>query len=79
MALLLGKCDLDIHVPSGSPRAKLDHLADELYERVVVCNLWDPPDRYMSNIMTNLETQGSLSPPLKAGGCRSWRYSGARV
>jgi len=61
MALLLGKYDLDIHVPSGSLRAKLDHLVDELYERVVVCNLWDPPDRYMCNIMTNLET-GEFEP-----------------
>jgi len=58
MALLLGKYDSGVHAPcSGTFREQLDHLVDELSERIVVCALWDPPDRYMSNIMINVETR----------------------
>lgn len=57
MALLLGKYDSNINLTSGNVRAQLDHLVDELFERVVVCALLDPPDKHMSCFMFNVDTQ----------------------
>jgi hypothetical protein len=58
MALLIGKYDAGTGgLASGSPRQQVDELVDELCERIVVCALWDPPSRYLNNLMINLDTR----------------------
>lgn len=58
MALLLGKYDSNVSLASsGNVRAQLDWLVDELFERVTVCALLDPPPRHMSCFMINVDTQ----------------------
>jgi hypothetical protein len=37
-------------------RQQLDFLVDELFERVVVCALLDPPKKHMSCFMFNVDT-----------------------
>lgn len=58
MALLICKYDADIICPtSGSPRDQLDALVDELFELVIIYGLWEPPSRYFSNLMVNMDTK----------------------
>jgi hypothetical protein len=56
MALLLSKYDSNVTLKTGNVRQQLDHLVDELFERVTVCALLDPPQKYMSCFMLNVET-----------------------
>lgn len=45
-----------INMTTGNAKAQLDKLVDDLLERIFVCGLWDPPARYMSNVMINMDT-----------------------
>jgi len=56
MALLLGKYDSNLALKAGGVREQLDYLTDELFERVTVCALLDPPPKYMQCFMFNVET-----------------------
>lgn len=56
MALLLGKYDSNVSTAAGNVRDQMDHLVDELMERVVVCALLDPPQKHMSCFMFNVDT-----------------------
>lgn len=57
MALLLSKYDCNVSLATGNVKDQLDHVVDELFERVTVCALLDPPARYMQCFMFNVETQ----------------------
>jgi hypothetical protein len=61
MALLLSKYDSNVTLKTGNVREQLDHIVDELFERVTVCALLDPPQKYMSCFMLNVET-GEFEP-----------------
>jgi hypothetical protein len=56
MALLLGKYDSNVSLAAGNVRQQVDHLVDELLERVVVCAQLDPPSKHMSCFMFNVDT-----------------------
>lgn len=57
LALLLGKYDAKIGLGSGKARQQVDSLVDELFERIVVCSMLDPPSKHMSCFMINVDTQ----------------------
>jgi hypothetical protein len=56
MALLLGKYDSNVSLAAGNVRQQVDHLVDELFERVIVCAQLDPPSKHMSCFMFNVDT-----------------------
>lgn len=57
MALLVGKYDHNSTLSTGNVREQLDTLVDELFERIVLCGLIDPPTVHMSCFMYNVDTQ----------------------
>jgi hypothetical protein len=63
LALLLGKYDANLGLATGGPyapggpRQQVDTLVDELFERIVVCSMLDPPSKHMSCFMINVDTQ----------------------
>jgi hypothetical protein len=56
LALLLGKYDAKIALASGGARQQVDAMVDDLFERIVVCSMLDPPSKHMSCFMFNVDT-----------------------